>query len=238
MDPGHTLRQVPFGALLMIPKGQKFDLRSWQPCLLFLLLFAAGCAKQTAGRINNPPRETPDRLPGPAPRCRGSVDGDRGRRPQHTAHRGARKRRRRSQAPTPRGPRLSTGQHGLMRNRSAQSGATRASDRPRRLRPQVRARSGRNRRRPARRCQLGDRSFPRVRPHRASRHRRNSAETAGRPTSVLHDFWSKPVFHQWPSNRCERSSSNPQGRRPHETLKRFSIRSRRPNSVPAGFVMG
>jgi hypothetical protein len=52
----------------MIPKGQEFDLRSWQICLLFLLLFAAGCANADSRADQQPsPARPPDRLPGPRP---------------------------------------------------------------------------------------------------------------------------------------------------------------------------
>jgi hypothetical protein len=52
----------------MIPKGQKFDLRSWRICLLFLLLFAAGRAKADSREDQQPsPARPPDRLPGPRP---------------------------------------------------------------------------------------------------------------------------------------------------------------------------
>jgi len=52
----------------MIPKQQKPDLRSWQICLLFLLLFAAGCAKADNWADQQPsPRRRPDRLSGPRP---------------------------------------------------------------------------------------------------------------------------------------------------------------------------
>ena len=52
----------------MIPKGQKLDLRSWQPCLLFLFLFAAGCAKADSRADQQRfPARLPDRLPSPRP---------------------------------------------------------------------------------------------------------------------------------------------------------------------------
>ena len=50
----------------MIPKGQQFDLRSWQTCLLFLLLFAAACAKADSRADQQPSSSRPpNRLAGP-----------------------------------------------------------------------------------------------------------------------------------------------------------------------------
>jgi type IV secretory pathway VirJ component len=60
------LCQSPFGPSLMIPNEQKFDLRSWQTCLLILLLFPAGCAQADSRADQQLSLTRPtDRLPGP-----------------------------------------------------------------------------------------------------------------------------------------------------------------------------